>query len=91
MKKSFICSLICNNGILGGAIYIEDTTITYKTNKLTVERKYRNLVLPKNQISELKWKWFIFPVATFTMKNGEEYQFIIFNKSRFEKWYNFVA
>ena len=87
MKKTFICSIICRNGILGGGLYIDDTAIIYKTNKLTVDKKYRNLVLPRNEIRELSWKWFLFPVATLQMINGEEYKFIIFNKKRFEKCY----
>ncbi len=87
MKKSFMCSLICHNGIVGGGIYIEDASITYKTNKLTVDKKYRNLVLPFNEINELTWKWIVFPIVTFHMKNGEKYKVLIFNKWRFEKWF----
>jgi hypothetical protein len=87
MKKSFICSLICHNGIIGGGIYIEDTSITYKTNKLTVDKKYRNLVLPINEICELTWKWIVFPIATIQMQSGERYRFIIFNKGRFNKYF----
>ena len=87
MKKSFICSIICNNGILGGGLYIEDNAITYRTNKLTVDRKYKHLVLPMNEICEISWKWIVFPIATVKMTSGEEYKFIIFNKSRFDKYY----
>ena len=81
-----MCSL-CHNGILGGALYFDENSVTYKTNKLTVDKAYRNLVLPQNEIAELTWKWVVFPVATFRMKNGVEYKFIIFNKRRFEKYY----
>jgi len=87
MKKSFLCSLICHNGIIGGGISIEDTVITYKTNKLTVDRKYRNFELPLNEICELTWKWVVFPVATLHMMSGERYKFIIFNKKRFHQYY----
>ena len=90
MKKSFMCSLICHNGILGGGIYIEENAITYKTNKLTVDRKFKNLVLPLIEIRELTWKWIIFPVATFHMNSGEKYKVIIFNKKRFQKHYTEV-
>ena len=86
MRKTFICSL-CRNGILGGALYLDDESVTYKTNKLTVDKAYRNLVLPLNEIAELSWRWIVFPVATFRMKNGVEYKFIIFNKCRFNKYY----
>ena len=82
-----MCSLICRNGILGGGVCIDDTAITYKTNKLTVDKKYRNLVLPLNEISELSWKWVLFPIATLHMTSGEKYKLIIFNKKRFSKYY----
>ena len=87
MKKLFMCSLICHNGIVGGGICIEDTSITYKTNKLTVDKKYKNLVLPLDEIIELTWNWIVFPVATFRMTSGEQYKFILFNKRRFNKYY----
>ena len=83
MKKVFICSIICHNGILGGGLYVENNAITFKTNKLTIDKKYRNLVLRVNEICELSWKWIVFPIATLKMTNGEEYKFIIFNKGRF--------
>ena len=89
MKKTFICSLICKNGILGGGLYLDDTAITYKTNKLTVDGKYRNLVLPLSEIRELFWERIIFPIATLQMASGEQYKFIIFNKKRFDKYYRY--
>ena len=88
MKKSFICSVICHNGIVGGVISIEDKSITFNTNKLTIDVKYRNLSFLRNDIVELSWKWIVFPIATFKMKYNENYKFIIFNKKRFNKWYN---
>ena len=84
--KSFVCSL-CHNGILGGGLYLDKQALTYRTNKLTVDRKYRYLVLPLQSIESLSWKRIIFPAATFTMRHGEIYRFIIFNKPRFEKWF----
>lgn len=83
MKKVFVCSL-CHNGVLGGGLYVDDTAITYKTNKLTVAKEYRNLVLPLNEIRQITWNWIL---ATFTMENGQQYRFLIFNKSGFEKCY----
>ena len=84
--KSFICSL-CHNGIIGGGLHLDRQSLTYKTNKLTVGQKYRNLVLPMQEIKQISWKRIIFPVATIDMKNGESYQFMIFNSSRFKKWF----
>lgn len=86
MNKSFMCSL-CHNGILGGALYLDEASVTYKTNKLTVDKAYKNLILPLDEIAELTWKWIVFPVATFRMKSGVEHKFIIFNKRRFNKCY----
>ena len=83
MKKVFVCSLY-HNGVLGGGLYVDDTAITYKTNKLTVAKEYRNLVLPLNEIRQITWNWIL---ATFTMENGQQYRFLIFNKSGFEKCY----
>ncbi len=82
--KSFACSL-CHNGILGGGLYLDSQSLTYRTNKLTVDKKYRNIVLPLQEIEEISWKLILFPLATVSMKNGEQYKFIIFNKPRFEK------
>ena len=84
--KSFICSL-CHNGILGGCLYLDNQSLTYKTNKLTVDPKYKNLILPIQEIKEISWEWIIFPIATVSMRNGEQHKFIIFNKSRFVKWF----
>jgi hypothetical protein len=84
MKKVFMCSLV-KGGLLGGAIYVEPDSVTYKTNKLTVDKKYRNLVLLKKDIQEITWKRIVFPVATFRMANGEEYSVMIFDRAGFEK------
>lgn len=84
MRKSFMCSL-CHRGILGGALYLDSTSLIYKTQKLTVNPMYKHLVLPLANIKDITWKWIIFPIATFNMKTGEKYTFIIFNKSRFNK------
>ncbi len=89
MNKSFVCSL-CHNGILGGALYLNENAVTYRTNKLTVDKEYRKLVLSLDEIENLTWKWIVFPVATFRMKSGAEYKFIIFNKRRFNKYYTQV-
>lgn len=85
--KTFFFSL-CRNGILGGALYLDSMSLTYKTNKISVDKKYRNLVLLLSEIKTISWKWIVFPVATVNMKNEETYQFIIFNKKRFEKWFH---
>ena len=84
MEKVFMCSL-CHNGLLGGGLYLDSNSITYKTNKLTVDKKYRNLVLPLSEIKEVTWKGII---ATIQMNNNEEYKIMIFNKNRFMNEYS---
>lgn len=86
MRKSFMCSL-CHNGIIGGGLYLDQQSVTFVCSKLTVDKKYRKLVLPLCDIRELTWKRVVFPVASFHMKSGERYTFIIFNKRRFNKYY----
>ena len=82
-----MCSLY-HNGISGGALYLDEGSITFKSNKLTIDKAYKNLVLALDEVLELTWKWIIFPIATFRMKSGEEYTFLIFNKWRFKKWFH---
>ena len=60
--KAFVCSL-CRNGILGGGLYLDEQSLVYKTNKLTVDQKYRRLVMPLQQIKEISWKWMVFPAC----------------------------
>ena len=59
-----------------------------KRGKITADKKYSNLELSRNSIKNLSWKRIVFPIATFEMKDGEKYSFMIFNKWRFIKVYN---
>ena len=82
--KNFICSL-CHNGLIGGCLHLDRKSLTYKTGKLTVDKKYRNLILPMSEINNISFKRMIFPILMVDMKNGEYYKFIIFNKPRFDR------
>ena len=84
MKKYFVVSF-CHNGVLGGGLIVDDESITYKTGKVTVEPWVRDFHLEKDQMERIEWKWVIFPKATFYMKDGSKYSFLIFNKWRFQK------
>ena len=44
MKNTFSVSL-CKNGLLGGWITIGEISMIYKTGKMTIPEKYRNLVI----------------------------------------------
>lgn len=86
MKTVFLCSL-CHKGILGGALYLEDHALTYRTGKLTVSEEYRSLTLPVSEIQEITWEWRLFPMAVLAMKDGSTHRFLIFRKSAFVKAY----
>ena len=86
MKKAFMCSL-CHQGLIGGGLYLDEQALTFKCSKLTVESKYRKLVLPLGDIKAVRWHRRVPLMAVLEMKNGEEYKLLIFNKRRFEKWF----
>ena len=83
MKKYYIAS-ICREGILGGGIVADDEKITFKTGKLTVSPKLRNLEMKYRNIQSYSKKWvFCFPVFSIAMNDGEIYKFIIFSPGKF--------
>ena len=85
MKNYFFASL-CHEGVLGGGIVASDESITYRTNKVTVSQKYRNLEMKYSDIQGYAKKWVLFfPVYTITMKTGEIYKFVVFNTRKFQE------
>ena len=84
MKRYFIVSLI-KNGILGGVITADTEAITYHSGKLTIEQKYRHLVMRYKDIREVEAGWlFILPTVTVKMKKGEDHKFaVFFSRKRF--------
>ena len=88
MKRYFIVSL-CHGGVLGGGIVADDESITYRTNKLTVSQKYRNLEMKYCDIQGFSRKWVLcFPIFSINMKSGETYKFLVFNPKRFSNLLN---
>ena len=83
MKQYYVASL-CREGILGGGIIADEDGITYKTGKVTVSPKLRNLEMKFGDIQDYSKKWVLcFPVFTISMNDGENYKFIIFSPKRF--------
>ena len=83
MKQYYVASL-CRNGILGGGIVADEDGITYKTGKVTVSPRFRNLEMKYSNIRDFSIKWVLcFPVFTILMNDGENYKFIIFGPRRF--------
>ena len=83
MKNIYSVSL-CKNGLLGGWITIGEVSMVYKTGKLTIPEKYRNLVMEYNDIYTITEGSLLFlPTVTVKMKNEEEYKFVVFNRKHF--------
>lgn len=53
MKQYYVASL-CRNGILGGGIVADDDGITYKTGKVNVSPKLRNLEMKYRNIRDFQ-------------------------------------
>ncbi len=83
MKHTFSVSL-CKNGILGGWIVIEEDSMTYKTGKIMIPEKYKNLEMKyKDILSVMEGNLFFLPTVTVKMENEEEYKFVVFGRKRF--------
>ncbi len=81
--KVFSVSLCCN-GILGGGMYVDDEKMVYRTNKLTVSDKYRNLKIYFDNISSISCgRLLFFPTVTVELKTKESYKFIVFKRKKF--------
>ena len=89
-KESFACSIwYYGIGILGGYLLLDSSALTYsiQRERRDIPEQYWSLVLPLNEIEEIRWRRFIFPLAYFRMKNQDEYRLFIFNKRRFNACY----
>lgn len=84
MKNVYLCSL-CRGGVLGGVLYLDDQALRFRTGKITVSKECRNLLLPLKEIHGVRWTWRLFPMACFSMNNGETHRFLIFRKHSFQK------
>ena len=83
MMRYFIVSL-CKNGILGGGIVADETTMAYRTSKLMVPREYRNLQMNYRDITGVTaGRKFGFPIVDIRLNGGREYRFLVFGQKRF--------
>lgn len=83
MKRVYAASL-CKNGLLGGSLYVDDEKIAFRTGKLTVPPRIRNLELHfKNVVGIRKEYILILPVTAISMKNGEEWKFFVLRRNDF--------
>lgn len=83
MKDVFIASFF-HAGVLGGAIYLQQDRIIYRTNKAQIEPVYRNLNIPYSSIERIETGWALFfPTVTLIVNGGTSYKFIIFHRKKF--------
>ena len=91
MKKTFVRQMqntfsvsLCKNGIIGGWIVVGEVSMIYKTGKMTISEKYRNLVMEYKDIFSVTESSLLFlPTVTVKMKNEEEYKFLVYRRKSF--------
>lgn len=82
MSKYFIASLV-KGGILGGGLVVEETGLTFCTNKLTVAKELRRLALPFARMEQAKTGWMLcFPTVTLCLTGGESWRLIVFSRRK---------
>ena len=83
--KTYLASL-CYQGLLGGAVYIGDDRVSYRTGKITVPPEIRALDMPFCRIRGVERTRLAFlPTVTFRMQNGREWQLLVFGRGSFLK------
>lgn len=83
MDKTYIASL-CWQGLLGGALFLVDERVTYRTGKLQVPPEIRNLALPFCRIKNVeKSKALFLPTVTIQMSDGNAWKFLVFGWNSF--------
>lgn len=83
MKELYIVSL-CYNGILGGVIYLTEGCAVYRTGKLTIPEKYRNLKMPYSEITDIQTgSLLLLPTVSISLNDFETYKFVVFARKKF--------
>ena len=84
MEKMYVVSLCYRGGLLGGALYLDDERVTYRTTKLQVPPDIRNMPLPYCRIRRAeKSKALFLPTVTIEMEDGRERKFLVFGRNSF--------
>ena len=84
MGKMYVVSLCYSGGLLGGALYLDDERVTYRTTKLQVPPEVRNMPLPYCRIRRVeKSKALFLPPVTIEMEDGRERKFLVFRRGGF--------
>ena len=84
MGKMYVVSLCYSGGLLGGARYLDDERVTYRTTQLQVPPEIRNMPLPYCRIRRVeKSKALFLPTVTIEMEDGRERKFLVFRRNSF--------
>ena len=85
MKKAYAASLY-KNGLLGGGLFLDEEKAAFRTGKITLPARLKNLELYYNNIDKIsKGSILLLPTVIFNMKNGEEWRFVVFGRNDFIK------
>ena len=84
MEKMYVVSLCYGGGLLGGALYLDDERVTFRSTKLQVPPEIRNMPLPYCRIRRVeKSKALFLPTVTIEMEDGRERKFLVFGRKSF--------
>ena len=84
MEKMYVVSLCYSGGLLGGALYLDDERVTFRSTKLQVPPEIRNMPLPYCRIRRVeKSKALFLPTVTIEMEDGRERKFLVFGRNGF--------
>lgn len=82
-RTSFYASLF-ENGLLGGAAYLDEEGFRFVCQKATVDKEFRDLRIPYRNIKSVRAeRKNIIPLTTVETDCGKSYRFLIFNRKRF--------
>ena len=84
MEKMYVVSLCYGGGLLGGALYLDDERVTFRSTKLQVPPDIRNMPLPYCRIRRVEKSRALFlPTVTIEMEDGRERKFLVFGRGGF--------
>ena len=84
MEKMYMVSLCYSGGLLGGALYLDDERVTYRSTKLQVPPEIRNMPLPYCRIRRVEKSRALFlPTVPIEMEDGRERKFLVFGRRGF--------
>lgn len=82
MRKVFYASL-CYKGIRGGAIFVDEDSVEYRNQSLTLPSEYKDIIIKKTDIVK-KETGLLCLLPTVTLYTTQtKYRFVIFHRKKF--------